>query len=234
MADPIKGSDVLIQFDVGDGYFDYACATDVSIEFDMETKSVKTVGDGVWRKKRGQLLGYVISLDGVIKFDDDQVPHAFDLLANLVNMVGIAFRMIFEETTTTLTKVIEGIVLPVRVNLSGPAEGFAGGSATLEGIGAPTITDSITNCEASIDSFTAVGDPDSPGRVNLNFTGISPDTVRIEYSIDGGGRQTIFSMSANFLYNINGVSAGSHTIVFYTVCENGIDGNSYTKNVTVT
>lgn len=236
MADPITAQDVLIQFQEAGDWFNYACAKEVTIDFSMETKSVKTVGDGNWEKPRGQKKKYTVSLSGVVKFDDDTVPHVFDLYDAFDNMVSVPFRIAFDEPETTLVKYITGSALPTEVSLGGGSEGHAEGDVTLEGDGAPTISNSTDTCAATLGTFTAVGDPDSAGVVNLNFTtGVSADCVRIEWSVDGGLRDVFFPPATGtpFLHGLTGIGAGSHSIEFFPMCENGLDGTSQTKSVTV-
>lgn len=235
MADPIKGEDVLIQFEKGGDYFNYACAKEVTVNFEMETKSVKTVGSGTWDKKRGQKKRYTVDLSGVVKFDDGTVPHAFDIYDYFDQMVPMNYRIYFTETETTLVKIIQGTILPTNLNLGGGSEGHADGSATFEGDGAPTVSDSLSVCNATLGTFTANSSEDSPGVVALNFTDGVSNTVRVEFSIDGGGRDVFFPAATEtpFLHNITGVAPGLHSIEFFPVCENGLDGTSQTKSVTV-
>lgn len=230
MAEPVTGKDAVIMFMKGEEYFPYACAIDIEIAFEMETVSVKTIGDGVWAKPRGQALSYQISLNGVIKYDDDTQPHAFDLLSYLMNMVAVQYRIIFTNDEAAL-KVIEGTALPTNVNLGGGSEGFANGSATLKGDGAVDVRDLIIPCPSSIISIQLVEGGDYPVIRITDHTG-SP--MRYDYSVDGGGFVSQYVTS--FIQDLAldpGISAGGHTITIIPVCQNGENGQEFTAPFTI-
>lgn len=224
MAQPVTGIDVVIMFQKNDDFFPYACAESVELNSVMETKGVKTVNDGVWKKTRGQSLSYGISLTGVIKYDDDTVPHAFDLYAYHRSMTHINYRMIFTNDEGAL-KVIEGTALPVNVSLGGGSEGFATGSISLEGDGAVDVRDLIIPCPSSITSIQLV--EDEPNSI-IRITGHTGTPARYEYSVDGGGFVT--QMVTSYIQDLvleGGLSAGSHTITIIPVCENGYNGETF-------
>jgi hypothetical protein len=224
MAQPVTGKDAVIMFQKGDDYFAYACAENIDISFELEEKGVKTVGDGVYYKPRGQKIIYQISLTGVIKFDDDTVPHAFDMLAYLLAMTAINYRIIFTNDEAAL-KVIEGTALPVNTNLGGGSEGFASGSATLKGDGAVEVRDLIVPCPSSITSIQLI--EDEPNSI-IRITGHTGTPARYEYSVDGGGFVT--QMVTSFIQDLvleGGLGAGEHSIVIIPVCENGYQGTPF-------
>lgn len=221
--DAILGKNVLIQFYKTDGFYDYACASNISIHPTMETKSVKTVGDGFYRKRRGQTIDYEIQLDGIISIDDSIKPNAFDLLDYLNNMTDIQFRMMFEDSLNNL-KVIEGSGLPVDVNLGGGSEGHASGSAVLAVNGLPDIRNTITACDLVITGFTIV--KGLTGHYTATVTSYTGSNwLRWDYSVDGGGRLSSYSNTWQVL--IDPLATGTHTIDVYPVCQNGFDGSVY-------
>lgn len=224
MAEPVLGLDAIIQFMKGDDYFPYACATDIAINFEMETKSVKTITDGNWDKPRGQKKGYTIELNGLIKFDDDTVPHVFDLYNYFNGMTAIQYRIIFTNDQGSL-KVVEGVALPISVNLGGGSEGHATGSATLKGDGAVDVRDLIIPCPSSITSIQLI--EDTPNSI-IRITGHTGSPARYEYSVDGGPfvPQTVTSFIQDLVLE-GGLSAGVHSIVIIPVCDNGYNGTPY-------
>jgi hypothetical protein len=147
---PIIAKDAVILFKKNDTWLAYQCATDVEIAFKLETKSVKTIGDGAYKKPRGQVIGYQISTGGLIKFDDEAYPHSFDLLAYLLAMTPVEYRLVFTTEDSSQLRKIEGLALPVDVALGGGSEGFAYGNTVLDGDGAPEIGDAISSCTAEI------------------------------------------------------------------------------------
>jgi len=248
MADPILGTDVIIQFYKGGNFFNYGCAESVEIQFSMETKNVKTVGDGVWKRKKGQSLDYQIELSGLI-VDDNILPVAFNLLDYFKNMADINFRLLFYDNLG-LKKTITGYALPINVNLGGGSEGFATGNITLSGSGTPDqiITppnpnppnpnNPIPNCDAEID--TAHMDSNHfPTRRFVFIDSMVPGGATItrwDYVVQkvGGsynsGVQTAFTdgnIPTSWRLPVL-ASVGTFTITITPVCDNGFSGTPYT------
>lgn len=222
----IKGKKAVLQFYKDGDYVNFLCATDCSIEFTTETKDVRTIGDGIWKKKRGQSKAWTVSLNGLIELQETS-PVAFWLIKNYdFQMLPAPMRMVFTDDDTALVTNITGNVLFVKSTLNGVATGFAGSSFSMEGDGAPVITDSTTICEATIGEITAGYDPDSEN-VIINYTDVV-GAFRLEYSVDGGGRIPVFSPGTDGFFFIAGLSDGPHTVQIWAVCENAIDGESNT------
>lgn len=245
MADPILGTDVIIQFYKGGNFFNYGCAESVEIQFSMETKSVKTVGDGIWKRNKGQSLSYQVELSGLI-VDDNVQPVAFDLLDYLKNMADINFRLLFYDNAG-LKKTITGYALPINVNLGGGSDGFGSGNITLSGSGTPDqiITppnpnppnpnNPIPNCDGEIETAhtEVIGSPFARRYVVIDsMVAGGPTITRFDYSIDGGGTQTKFTdgsiptqwvLPAQYTGGV-----GSHTIIITPICDNGFSGTPYT------
>jgi hypothetical protein len=241
MADPILGKDVIIQFYKGGNFFNYGCAAEVEAQFSMETKSVKTVGDGIWKRSRGQSLALQIELNGVI-MDDTSIPVAFDLLDYFKNMTDVQYRLLFYDNVG-LKKIISGFALPINVNLGGGAEGHGTGSITLVGNGDPDqiITppnpnpnpnNPVPNCDAEIATAHTelrgstiqrrwvVVDTMVPGGATIS---------RWDYTLDGGGTQSAFTsgIPAEWILPI-AFGIGTHTIVITPICDNGFSGTPFT------
>lgn len=244
MSEPILAKDVLIQFLSGSDYILYGCAAELSTEFSMETKSVKTIGDGVWRRKRGQSLGQIINLSGVVK-NDTSVVDAFDLLTYFKNMADVSFKIFFYDETG-VAKLLKGNGLPTNVNFSSGSEGFTSGEITIEVNGDPDYVDPVAppppdpndpnDCAAEIETahveFRSV-----PGSFVMRRYAVidsmvsgSADISRWDYTLDGGGVLTAFTdgtIPAAFILP-SSVSSGSHTIVITPICANGFPGTSFT------
>jgi len=244
MADPILGTDVIIQFYKGGYFYNYGCAENVEIQFSMETKSVKTVGDGVHKRQKGQSLSYQIELSGLL-VDDNTLPVAFDLFDYHRNMADVNFRLLFYDNTG-LKKTITGYALPITVNLGGGSEGFGSGNITLAGNG--DLTQAITpsnpnptpnpptqplpNCDAVIGSaHIGLAFPD-PGIWLKIDTMTSGAVSRYDYTIDGGGVQTAFTANTTPVrWKLpNTFAIGSHTVVVTPICDNGYSGTPYIIN----
>ena len=245
MADPVLGTDVIIQFLKNGNYTNYGCATNIEIQYTMETKGTKTVGDGVWRRKRGQSLGAVINLSGVIVIDANR-PTAFDLLAYFKNMTDVQYRIRFTDNGGGV-QIIDGDALPTSVTLAGGSDGFATGDITLDCNGDPDYIapvsppdpdpdpDNPNECIAEIETASTIltGSPIARRRIVIeSMVSGSAQISRWDYTIDGGGTQTAFTdgnIPTNWviplLYNL-----GSHTVVITPICDNGFPGTPYTLN----
>lgn len=226
--DPVTGKNVTIQLKKNDEFIDYACAREIRIEFAMETKSVNTIGDGNWEKPRGQSKSYRVTISGLSKFDDDTVPHVFDLWTYFDAMTSIEYRMYFTQGPGVV-RIFEGLSLPTAWGLGGASEGFAEGDVVLEGDGAPELKTAIIQCEAEI-TGTTMGLISGQNSITIDSLSGGPIT-RYEFSIDGGGRVTRFTdgtLPDSFVIG-NGVgSVGSiHDVVLWPICDNGFDGEPY-------
>jgi hypothetical protein len=246
MPEPILAKDVIIQFLSGSDYITYGCAENLETTFSMETKSVKTIGDGVWKRKRGQSLGQVINLTGVVKRDTSSYD-AFDLLDNFKSMTDVAFKIFFYDEAG-IAKLLKGNALPVEVNFSAGSEGFASGSITLEVNGDPDYTvvpptpGNPDDCVAEIE--TAHMDSDSfPNRRDVFIDSMvagSATIARWDYIVErtlGGyssGLQTAFTdgnIPTTWRLPII-VATGNFTITITPICDNGFSGEPFVINFT--
>jgi hypothetical protein len=226
---PILAKDAVILFKKNDEWLAYQCATDVEIDFTMETKSVKTIGDGTWSKDRGQKKSYQINISGLIKFDDEAYPHSFDLYGYYDAMTSIEYRMVFTTEDSSQLRKIEGLALPTNVTMGGGSEGFAYGNVVLKGDGAPEITDAISSCEAEItDGEMVLISGENGFKVNALNNG---PVTRYDYSIDGGGRQTAFvdgTLPDQFsIGNGIGATGSEHDLTVWPICDDGFDGEPF-------
>jgi hypothetical protein len=226
--EPILGKDVLFQVLVGEFYDNYACATSLSIDFTMETKPTKTVGDGVWKRSRGQSLSYQINLEGVTILYQDS-PNAFTMIDYFKNMVDVTYRIIYTNNDDE-TRYIEGIALPTNVNLTSGSEGHATDSITLEGNGEPSIS-GFSDCDSEIVSVQYKGEIFLK---NFTITEISGSPVtRYDYTLDGGGTESLFTdgtIPYDFKVDVPGSMGLSHQLIITPICESGYPSFSYTIN----
>lgn len=230
MADPVTGKDVILEIKKNDLWYPYACAISVRIHFTSERKSVKTIGDGVWRKTRMQSKAYDINLTGLIKFDDDTVPHAIDLYDYYDNMVPVEYRMTFTDSDENV-RVYTGLATPVDLDMGGGSEGFADNTALLEGYGAPIKSSAISSCTAEITAATLVL---VSGENALRVTALNGGPVtRYEYAFDGDleNRTTAFvdgTLPDDIVFgNAPGGGVGDHTLTVWPICEDGNDGEPF-------
>ncbi len=228
----ILAEDVTMLIEKGGDYYPFVCATDLAINIEMQTKKVRTDGDGKWNKSRGQSLGYTISLSGVVVFNGTD-PHTFDILEYCRQMVHLNFRIVYEDPVANLAKYFIGRALPVNINLPSGSSGFATGTFELEGDGELEIVDALVTCTAEIldaeIGANTLPDPPPPGGIVIRIHDVSSNTARVDYAIDGGGRESIFGVGPGItvVQQVVGNYSGSHTAVLYPVCENGEDGIPY-------
>lgn len=225
----VQGKNAIFQVYKGGQYRDFAVATDISVDFKTELKSVKTIGDGVWARSRPQSIGYTISLGGLVKVGTFDDPIGFDLLDYQTQFVDLQYKIIFEEGAAL--KVIMGNAIVDSSKFSGPAEGFATSNFEMVGNGKPMIIDNLTSCNISITSVV-VGDRNTTDHtVPITLTLSTNNSFnRIEYTLNGGDRQevfdTVFSVPYPYL-----VGSGNYVYVFYPICDNGYEGVSNTVTI---
>lgn len=241
MADPIFATDVIIKFLSGSFYVTYGCAAELETEFTMETKPVKTIGDGNWSRERGQKKSQVVNLSGVV-VSDPSSPDAFDLLDYFKNMVDVDFEILFIDSTGVV-QVLKGTGLPTNVKFSAGSEGFATGEITIKVNGDPDAVPSsgggggggTSNCVAEI----ATAHTELRGS-SIQYRWVVIDSMvsgsaaisRWDYTLDGGGTQSAFTTNtipAEWRLPLS-YGVGSHTIVITPVCDNGFSGTPFTLN----
>lgn len=227
----ILAENVIMLIEKEGNFHPFVCATDLSIQIDMETKQVRTDGDGKWKRSRGQVLSYKLNLSGVTVFNSTD-PNTKDIIEYCRQMVHLNFRIVFEDPLTNLANYFIGRALPTSINLASSSSGFATGTFDMEGDGELEMIDSLVTCDAEIISAqvvnnTAEGAP--PSSIVIRINDVSENTSRVEYSIDGGGREAIFSVAPDTVTNhtVTGSYPGAHTLVLYPICENGEDGIPY-------
>lgn len=237
MADTmILGENVLIEF-YKDGVFSvFRCAIDVSISVRVQTKGVRTIGDGTWSRTRGQKLGYTVSLNGLVDIDESS-PTAWLLEQYTTNMTHIDYRMYFSEPNSTLEKFFEGKMLVTEMNLGGGSTGFATGSFEFEGFGAYSLRNALTQCNATIQSISVgpdFNDPPTPGARRVTFNNVQ-NASRIDYFIDNGGRDSVFNVpnGVTGFITIYNIPAGSHTVTLIPICPDDQDGTPISQPFTV-
>lgn len=228
----ILGKDVIIQFYKEEEYRNFVCAENITFRGQTETKSVKTIGDGIWARPRLQSNSYTIEVTGIIPYDEPDQVTAFDLTEYWKQGVGINYQMIFNDQTGETYTAIYGVALVTNCEVSGPAD-FAGASFTLQGIGEPIIGVPPT-CESAIVNYTLT-------RQGLTFiyrvailsvtTGSVP---RYDWRLDGGSINTSFD--TGWPINVSSTSSylyGTHTLEIWPVCENGARGTKLTRQFTI-
>lgn len=223
----VQGSNVVLQIYKAGQFRDFAVATNISIDFNSDVKSIKTIGDGVWKRQRQQAIGYSIKLDGLIKLNTGDDPGSFDVLGYMTNFVDIVYRITFEGDEGGLKVVTGQAIVNTTSFMSGP-DGFATSSFTLLGNGEPEITETFVTCDLSIDSVTT-GTANTTTHtipVTMNISG-SGTLARVEYSVNGQARQTSTSTTFNVAYPYV-LGTPDFVYVFYPICTNGFEGSSAT------
>lgn len=227
---PVLAKDAVIFFKKLDQWLPYQCTTDVEINFAMETISVKTITDGNDAKPAGQKKSYSITLGGLMKFDDEAYPHAFDLLDYYMGMVPIEFRMLFTTEDDGILQKIEGFALPTTVAMGGGSQGFAYANVTLVGYGAPQIGDAIIPCGAEITSGQMIVVGANNG---FRITALSGGPItRYDWAVNGGARSSAFvdgtlpdEFSLGSFWPTG--TALINTLTVWPICENGEDGEAF-------
>lgn len=233
MAIAIEDKDVIIQFYKGANFYEFHCTQDIGLNFSKSVISTKTIGDGNWDRQRANTNSLEISLSGLVQLQTVGNPDIFDILNYFTTDSEIQFKIVFTDSSNSNIKVITGYALPLNVNLSAGVGGFAKGNITLACNGMPFITDSFAGCSLTMIAATVTnytGEGAVAGSIQINYTAPA-GTFRIDYTIDGGGRETIFSPAvspSSGVYPINENWTGTHTLVLIPICANGEDSSNFT------
>lgn len=227
MADPILGSNVVLQIDKAGQYRTYLCAIDCSIDFKTDLQSVKTIGDGYWQRYRAQSLGYVIKLNGLVKMNNINEPTAFDMIDYIFNMAEFNFVLTFEDETGAI-KAYYGVGTIESGSLSGGTSDFAKGDFTIYGNGPLTTSNSNVVCDLSVNGISQFYNSTSLVSVNVSYTG-SGTLDHFEYTTTTGGNRT--SVGSTSFTVPNPASGISYPLTVYPVCVGNIDGGSYTVTI---
>lgn len=233
MAAPILATDSIIQFYKGAAFYEFFCTTDIELQFSKETKSTKTIGDGNWNRQKADTNSMQIVLAGLVQTQTVGNPDVFDVLNFFMNDTELQFKIVYTDLSNSNVKVVSGYALPINVNISAGREGFANGSMTLVCNGKPTVADSFTGCSLTMIAATVTaytGDGAVTGAIQINYTAPA-GTWRIDFTLDGGGRRTIFSppvTPSSGVEVINENWTGSHVLVIIPICTNGEDSTIIT------
>lgn len=222
---PILGQNVILQFYKDGAYRTFMCATECSIRIATETKEVRGPNSGKWKKVRGKKLSYRVSLSGLIENEGGE-PNTWFLVENQMQMLHMLWRMLFEQPETALLKIASGSALIDSSELTSSSTAFANSSFEFDGDGELLIEDSATSCNATIGELSwGPTAPESGFQISVTYEDVV-NAARLEYSVDGGPRETIFSPGSNGAFGIGGLAEGSHTLQVWVVCESGVDGES--------
>lgn len=225
----ILGKDVHMEITKEGDYKKYICAENIEIRFQMETKAVRTIGDGYAKKYRGQAVGYTVNVTSLIPYDEPGEVNAFDLIEYWRQMVDVSFRILFKKQDGTGYTQIRGNGLVTDLGITGPAD-FAGSELSIQGNGIPEIGEPPT-CSITIFNFDF---PHQGGfiyeaRVLGEYSG---PAIKYDWRLDGGAVDT--ALSTGWFVNVAGPGAiGDHVLEVWPVCANGVQGNKYVHNFTV-
>lgn len=114
----IQGKDVILKFNLGSGYFPFACGIDCSIQTSAEVVEKSTVGDGYNKKWSYQSLSHVLTLRGANLISDPSDPVSWDIYAQQKNFLELPFAMTFTDGNAQ-SKTAVGTVLVTSSQLGG-------------------------------------------------------------------------------------------------------------------
>jgi hypothetical protein len=227
----ILGRDAYIEFYKEDAYRPFICCESVEISVSTETKNVKTIGDGIWARKRGQRNSYTITVSGIVPYGEADVT-AFDLLEYQMQMTGILYRIVFKQQDGTTLTMITGECLVTATTLTAPVD-FLNASLTFEGVG-PFELGIPPTCTAEISDYTVTQDGSFWNIYHVAILELVSGTVpRYDYRIDE--EEELTALSTGFTFNVAGIGGsglGAHVLEIWPVCSNGIKGVKTTHNFT--
>lgn len=214
----VQGNDVLLLFDLGDGFKPFVCAREFSLEITSALVNKTTKGDGQDDKFAYQSRGYTITCTGVVVFDDTAIT-SFDLQLLQYNFLEVQWKALFVTRDQSSLKSYKGTCLIERSLFSGNAGQLSLSDFSLRGSGAYTIID----CDITI---TDVGISNPAGErfaTVIGTTGEPP--AYFIWQLDTGFEQT----SLSTFFSIGTMDNGDHKLIVTPVCTGDKRGNPFTK-----
>ena len=98
MAGSIYGKNAVFQIYKSGAFRTYACAIDFSANFETETVSIKTGGDGFFGRYAGQRIDGTIEFNGLVRVNDGTNPIGWDILDYQLTFVDIQYRIYFQNS----------------------------------------------------------------------------------------------------------------------------------------
>lgn len=230
----IQGSDCVIQFYVDTDYEGFVCATSFTLTTNTEVIETTTKGTGQWRAFKPNALTYSLSIAGLAKIDDTS-STAFDLLEAQKGFTEVPFRIIFTDKEGT-DKILEGTAIVLTTTFTANPSDYLNNTIEMQGTGEYFIKDTIEGCDTFIPNTLLnvqirqypLGSSGTT-TVYVEIGNITGDWQKINYSIDGGSKYSVYQK--DFL--IENLELGEHTISIIPVCPNGIEGTPYNTSFTM-
>jgi hypothetical protein len=227
----IHGRDAYIEFYKNDEYRPFICCESVEISVSTETKNVKTIGDGIWTRSKGQRNSYTLTVSGIVPYGEADVT-ALDLLEYQMQMTSILFRMVFKQNDGTTLTMIMGECLVTGTTLTSPVD-FLNASLSFQGVG-PFELGIPPTCTAEIVSYTVTQDASFWNIYHVSIFSVTTGSVpRYDYRIDE--EEELTALDSGFTFNVAGIGGsglGAHVLEIWPVCSNGIKGTKTTYNFT--
>lgn len=219
----ILGKDGFIQFKKNEDWTDYGCLEAVEIVISSETKQVRTIGDGRWKKPRTKTLSYRITGSGLVRYDDSTIVNGFDLADYQVAGTEIEYRIVFKKWDATDYTMISGFALPTSNTFSAPSD-FVSHAFELEGSGAPYIG-IPPSCSIEITNVTITRNGLTQTFTVDGVTGGTP--IRYDYQLTGIGQGGDTQTSFNASWSRPLPGGFSYHLKVWAMCSNGVLGVLY-------
>ena len=207
----------------------FVCGTDVSIEISATKVSIRTRGDGHWKKYTYQDMAFSITLSGLLTFDEDNWT-GWDMLDNMFNFSHVLARVSFEDADGDI-RTVQGYVMIETSTLSYSPGNLVKDDFQMQGNGKLDMFDGLIPCDSAITDIVITGQSDPGGVVHFDYTFTGP-AYQVKYRIDDMG-DYIYAVAGPTI-DADGLPNGNHTIEIIPVCQNGYEGTSRSERFQVT
>lgn len=213
-----------------DDWVPFVCGTDVTVAVDATKVSIRTKGDGPWRKYTYQDIGFAITLSGLLTYENVDFS-GWDFLDNQTNFLEILIRCTFIDDAGD-TRTVQGKVLIENTTFSYSPGTLVKNDLQLTGNGKMDIFNGYVPCSSVVNTITVGGQTAADGIMHISYTYFG-EVYQIKYRLDGTG-DYVYALADEVL-NIPGLAIGSdHSIEIIPVCSNGFEGTSLSTNFEVT
>lgn len=220
MTGIVQGIDAVLQFDKN-GWKPFMCASEISIDMDADLLTIRTLGDGHWRKNAYQTIGFSITLSGLLVFDNTNWT-SWDITDNWLNYLNVKFICSFSDKNGN-TRSVQGYAIIKSNTLSIAANSLVKSDFDLEGNGELMVFDGLIACDSTITGITVSGQTGGSGIVTITYT-YTGAPYRVKYRLNGTGPYSYALLGVSIV--TPELANGSYSVEIVPVCQNGYESDN--------
>lgn len=220
MTNLVQGIDAVLSFKK-ETFVPFLCSSEVTLEINTTTQSVKTVGDGIWDKQKALQNSYTLTFSGLIKFDDTNFV-GWDVITSQIGWVDLEFLMSYTDDAGNI-KSFSGFVVVQKSTLGANTGQLVKDDFEMVGNGALKFFDGLIPCPTAITALAATDATEPSGNIEFTYT-YTGAVYQVKYRLDDIGPWGYALATGSF--TINSIPVGAHTLQVIPICSNNYEGTS--------